>query len=71
MLLIFFNSRCGLVCLPAEGSPQFPAAIHDMIDQSSYTIAVVDQLAGPHEPQARRPTPLASLAVSPPSTVQI
>lgn len=28
------------------------AQIHDMIDQSSYTISVVDQLAGPGEPQA-------------------
>ena len=33
-------------------SPQFPSAIHDMIDQSSYTIATVDKLAGPGEPQA-------------------
>ena len=33
-------------------SPFFPSAIHDMIDQSSYTIATVDQLAGPGEPQA-------------------
>jgi hypothetical protein len=33
------------------GAPQFPSAIHDMIDQSSYTIATVDQLAGPEEPE--------------------
>lgn len=33
-------------------SPRFPSAIHDMIDSSSYTIAVVDALAGPGEPQA-------------------
>jgi xylan 1,4-beta-xylosidase len=36
-----------------EGSPFFPSAIHDMIDQSSYTVAAVAQLAGtPAEPQA-------------------
>lgn len=33
-------------------SPRFPSAIHDMIDSSSYTIAVVDALAGAGEPQA-------------------
>ena len=31
---------------------ELPAGIHDMIDQSSYTIAAVDKLAGPGEPQA-------------------
>jgi xylan 1,4-beta-xylosidase len=31
---------------------QFPSGIHDMIDQSSYTFATMDQLAGPGEPQA-------------------
>ncbi len=35
-----------------KGGPQFPSAIHDMIDQSSYTIAAVDAVAGPGEPQA-------------------
>eukprot|EP00039_Didymoeca_costata_P003397 m.67388 g.67388 ORF g.67388 m.67388 type:complete len:661 (+) comp11885_c0_seq2:62-2044(+) len=35
-----------------SGSNYFPSAIHDMIDQSSFTIAAVDRLAGPGEPTA-------------------
>lgn len=42
-------------CNQGFGNPdanQFPAGIHDMIDQSSYTFATMDELAGPGEPQA-------------------
>jgi hypothetical protein len=45
----------GASCAQGFGNPDaefFPSAIHDMIDQSSYTIATVDQLAGPGEPDA-------------------
>jgi len=45
----------GSSCNQGFGDPDgafFPSAIHDMIDQSSYTIAVVDALAGPGEPEA-------------------
>lgn len=45
----------GSSCNQGFGDPsasQFPSAVHDMIDQSSYTIATVDKLAGAREPQA-------------------
>ena len=45
----------GSSCNQGFGDPaaaHYPAAIHDMIDQSSYTIATVDALAGVGEPQA-------------------
>ena len=45
----------GSSCNQGFGDPDgrfFPSAIHDMIDQSSYTISTVAALAGAEEPQA-------------------
>lgn len=45
----------GASCNQGFGDPdaaQFPSAIHDMIDQSSYTIATVAAIAGKGEPNA-------------------
>jgi hypothetical protein len=50
-LITEFGSSCNQG-FGNPGAPQFPAGIHDMIDQSSYTIATVDKLAGAGEPQA-------------------
>ena len=50
-LITEFGSSCNQG-FGDPGANQFPAAIHDMIDQSSYTIATVDKLAGAGEPQA-------------------
>ena len=48
-LITEFGANCGQ---GFGNGAQFPSAIHDMIDQSSYTIAAVAALAGPGEPQA-------------------
>jgi len=50
-LITEFGSSCNQG-FGNPSSPQFPSAIHDMIDQSSYTISTVAALAGAGEPQA-------------------
>ena len=49
-VLLLSQANCGQgVGAPGQG---LPSAYHDMIDQSSYTFAVVGGLAGAGEPQA-------------------
>ena len=48
-LVTEFGANCAQGIGNANG---FPSAIHDMIDQSSYTISAINALAGEGEPQA-------------------
>ena len=48
---------------PSAGS-RFPSAIHDMVDQAAYTLAVVDKLANANATDASEPQALSYWAVS-------